>query len=78
MFGSQRKSSDVPAPRKPNLFKFLDQISKYLHGPAFLAEESVSEEKKAADKAAVEQLSLQEGEGEDISRRQRYMALSSG
>lgn len=38
-------------------------------GPAFLAEESVSEDKKAADKAAVEQLSLQEGEGEDLMPR---------
>lgn len=39
------------------------------YGPAFLAEESVSEEKKAADNAAVEQLSLQEGEGEDLMPR---------
>jgi large subunit ribosomal protein L46 len=38
-------------------------------GPAFLEEESVSEEKKAADKAAVEQLLLQEGEGEDLMPR---------
>jgi large subunit ribosomal protein L46 len=38
-------------------------------GPAFLEEECVSEDKKAADKAAVEQLSLQEGEGEDLMPR---------
>jgi large subunit ribosomal protein L46 len=38
-------------------------------GPAFLEKESVSEDKKTADKAAVEQLSLQEGEGEDLMPR---------
>ena len=42
---------------------------RLVFGPAFLEEESVSEEKKAADKAAVEQLSLQEGEGKDLMPR---------
>ena len=46
-------------------------------GPAFLAEESVSEEKKAADKAAVEQLSLQEGEGEDLMPRTHSADVSN-
>ncbi|KAF8163079.1 39S mitochondrial ribosomal protein L46-domain-containing protein [Crassisporium funariophilum] len=38
-------------------------------GPSFLIEEEVSEEKKAANKAAVEQLALQEGEGEELMPR---------
>lgn len=38
-------------------------------GPAFLEKENVTEDKKAADKAAVEQLSLQEGEGEEMMPR---------
>jgi len=38
-------------------------------GPGFLEKEDVSEEKRAADMAAVEQLALQEGEGEELIPR---------
>jgi len=38
-------------------------------GPGFLEKEDVSEEKRAADMAAVEQLALQEGEGEELMPR---------
>ncbi|KAF9475677.1 50S ribosomal subunit L30 [Pholiota conissans] len=38
-------------------------------GPAFLSKEDVSEEKRAADIAAVEQLAQQEGEGEVLMPR---------
>lgn len=38
-------------------------------GPGFLEKEDVSEEKRAADIAAVEQLALQEGEGEELMPR---------
>lgn len=39
------------------------------YGPGFLEKDDISEEKRAADIAAVEQLAQQEGEGEELMPR---------
>lgn len=43
---------------------------KIAFGPAFVPKEDLSEEKAAANKAAVEQISLQEGAGEQMMPRE--------
>ena len=45
-------------------------------GPNFVSEDVVDPEKAAADKAAVEQLALQEGEGEELMPRKHVADLS--
>lgn len=50
---------------------------KLAFGPGFLEKENTSEEKRAADIAAVEQLAQQEGEGEELMSR-KHPADDSG
>lgn len=45
------------------------QREKRAFGPSFLPPQDVDPEKAAADKAAVEQLAQQEGEGEELTPR---------
>lgn len=46
------------------------QREKRAFGPAFLPPEDVDPEKAEADRAAVEQLAQQEGEGEELASRE--------
>ncbi|RXW20740.1 hypothetical protein EST38_g5095 [Candolleomyces aberdarensis] len=53
------------------------QREKRAFGPSFLPTEDVDPEKAAADKAAVEQLAQQEGEGEELTSRTHKADLTN-